>query len=91
MIFLWFPFVFPGFSQGFPSSPGPQDLIFAPSTDGPAPPSAADSGTADVTLPEVAALRSSRMAPVEEREERGNSSDLGVEPGFNKQSTVDPK
>ena len=56
------------------------------------PPSAADSGTADVTLPEVAALRSSRMAPVDEREERGNSSDLGVEPrGFNKQSTVDPK
>jgi len=65
------------FFRGFPSSHHPQELIFAPSSDGTAPPTAANAGTADV-VPEVAVeTSSSTIAPlVEEKKERGNSSDL---------------
>lgn len=56
-----------------------QELIFAPSSDGTAPPTAANAGTADV-VPEVAVeTSSSTIAPlVEEKKERGNSSDPGA-------------
>eukprot|EP00435_Cladocopium_sp_Y103_P067945 s631_g30.t1 len=59
-----------------------QELIFAPSTDGTAPPSAANDGlTDDVTVLEVVEeTNSSTLEPlkVEEREERGNRSDPGT-------------
>jgi hypothetical protein len=54
------------FFRGFPSSHHPQELIFAPSSDGTAPPTAANAGTADV-VPEVAVeTSSSTIAPLVE-------------------------